>query len=138
MTIVGIGIDLVELDRVKRMLARREEQALRRLLTEHEREYVATRADPIPHVAARIAAKEAVYKALQTLPDCRGVSWQDIEVWRALDGRPSVSLSGSAAAAAAACGGLTIHISLTHSATSASAVAVLERADQATLPIPTG
>ncbi len=134
MTIVGVGIDLVELDRVRRMLARRADQALRRLLTEHERQYVATRPDPIPHVAARIAAKEAVYKALQTLPGCRGVSWQDIEVWRALDGRPSVSLFGVAAAAA---GELRIHISLTHSATSAGAVAILEREGPA-LPIPSG
>ena len=126
--IVGVGIDLVELDRVRSMLARREEQALRKLLTDGEREYIATRADPVPHVAARIAAKEAVYKALQTLPDCRGVSWQEIEVWRALDGRSLAILSGRAAAASAAVGGLTIHLSLTHSATSAAAVAVLERA----------
>jgi holo-[acyl-carrier protein] synthase len=125
--IVGVGIDLVELDRVRSMLARREEQALRKLLTEGEREYIASRPDPVPHVAARIAAKEAVYKALQTLPDCRGVSWQEIEVWRALDGRPLAILSGRAAAASEAAGGLTIHLSLTHSATSAAAVAVLER-----------
>jgi holo-[acyl-carrier protein] synthase len=126
--IVGVGIDLVELDRVRRMLERREEQALGKLLTPGEREYVATRADPVPHVAARIAAKEAVYKALQTLPNCRGVSWQEIEVWRALDGRPLAVLSGAAAAAADASGGLAIHLSLTHSATSAAAGAVLERA----------
>jgi holo-[acyl-carrier protein] synthase len=125
--IVGVGIDLVELERVRGMLARREEQALRKLLTEGEREYIASRSDPVPHVAARIAAKEAVYKALQTLPNCRGVSWQEIEVWRALDGRPLAVLSGSAAAAAEAAGGLTIHLSLTHSAVSAAAVAVLER-----------
>ncbi len=128
MTIVGVGIDLVELARVERMLARRGDQVMARMLTAHEREYVAMHADPVPHVAARIAAKEAVYKALQTLPDCRGVGWQEIEVWRALDGRPTASLLGRAAAAAAECGGLTIHLSLTHSATSAAAVAILERA----------
>ncbi len=110
------------------MLERRAEQVMQKLLTPHEREYVESRADPVPHIAARIAAKEAVYKALQTLPDARGVGWREIEVWRALDGRPSISLLGSAAAIVAAAGGLTIHLSLTHSATSAAAVAVIERA----------
>ncbi len=127
MSVVGVGIDLVELDRVRRMLDRRGDQVMHKMLTPHEREYVAGRADPVPHIAARIAAKEAVYKALQTLPDARGVGWREIEVWRALDGRPSITLLGSAAALVSAAGGLTIHLSLTHSATSAAAVAVIER-----------
>jgi holo-[acyl-carrier protein] synthase len=127
-SVVGVGIDLVELDRVRGMLERRGDQLLERVLTAHEREYVVSHADPVPHIAARLAAKEAVYKALQTLPGCRGVGWREIEVWRALDGRPTAVLLGGAAEAARLAGGLTLHLSLTHSATSAAAVAVLERA----------
>ncbi|HEX6091610.1 MAG TPA: holo-ACP synthase [Gemmatimonadales bacterium] len=127
MSIVGIGIDLVELDRVRQLLARRRDQAMARFLTEGERAYVSSRTDPVPHMAARLAAKEAVYKALQELPDCRGVGWRDIEVSRDETGKPSVSLSGLAAAAADANGPLRIHLSLTHTHVSAAAVAVIER-----------
>lgn len=126
-TVVGIGVDLVELDRVRQILARRREQAMRRFLTDQERAYVESRPDPIPHIAARLAAKEAVYKALQELPGCRGVGWRDIEVWRDESGKPSVTLSGIAAAAADANGPLRIHLSLTHTHVSAAAVAVIER-----------
>jgi holo-[acyl-carrier protein] synthase len=127
MSIVGIGIDLVELERVRQLLARRRDQAMARFLTDDEREYVASRPDPVPHMAARLAAKEAVYKALQELPACRGVGWRDIEVSRDASGKPSVSLSGLAAAAADANGPLRIHLSLTHTHVSAAAVAVIER-----------
>jgi len=126
-SVIGVGIDLVELDRVRQLLARRHDQAMERFLTEHEREYVASRPDPVPHMAARLAAKEAVYKALQALPDCRGVGWREIQVWRAETGKPSVTLSGLAAAAAETHGPLRIHLSLTHTHGSAAAVAILER-----------
>jgi len=78
-------------------------------------------------MAARLAAKEAVYKALQALPGTRGVGWREIEVWRAESGKPSVTLTGTAAAAADANGPLVIHLSLTHTHVSAAAVAVIER-----------
>lgn len=126
-TVIGIGIDLVELQRVRDMLGRRRDQAFGRFLTDHERDYVESREDPVPHMAARLAAKEAVYKALQALPDTRGVGWREIEVWRAESGKPSVTLTGSAAAAADRNGPLVIHLSLTHTHVSASAVAVIER-----------
>ncbi len=127
MSVIGVGIDLVELQRVRDMLGRRRDQAFGRFLTDHEREYVESREDPVPHMAARLAAKEAVYKALQALPDTRGVGWREIEVWRAESGKPSVTLSGSAAMAADANGPLVIHLSLTHTHISAAAVAVIER-----------
>ena len=127
MTVLGVGIDLVELSRVRGMLERRADQALDRFLTAQERIYVESREDPVPHMAARIAAKEAVYKAMQTLPGCRAVGWKDIEVWRDETGRPSVALSGLAAEAAAAHGPFRLHLSLTHTHVSAAAVAVLER-----------
>ncbi|HET9151384.1 MAG TPA: holo-ACP synthase [Gemmatimonadales bacterium] len=127
MSVLGVGIDLVELARVRRLLARRREQALARFLSDAERDYVESRPDPVPHIAARLAAKEAVYKALQALPGCRGVGWREIEVWRDESGKPSVVLNGLAAEALAAHGPLHVHLSLTHTHVSASAVAVLER-----------
>ena len=123
-SVVGVGTDLVELARVRKMLARKGDHAIRRLLTDAEREYVASRPDPTPHVAARLAAKEAVYKALQQLEGARAVGWREIEVLRAFDGRPSVELHGLARELAA---GLRIHLSLSHTNRVATAVAILER-----------
>ena len=126
MSVVGVGIDLVDLERVRTLLAKKGEQAMTRFFSEREREYLASREDPTGHAAARIAAKEAVYKALQALPGARGVGWREIEVARDGEGRPAIRLSGLAAQVAAEQGGLRIQISLTHSATSAGAIAVVE------------
>jgi holo-[acyl-carrier protein] synthase len=128
-TIVGVGIDLVDLDRVRRLLADKGEQAMARFFSESERQYLATRPDATGHAAARIAAKEAVYKAMQSLPGARGVGWREIEVARDGDGRPAILLHGLAAKLAERRGGLQISISLTHSASSAGAIAVVEAPD---------
>ena len=119
------GIDLVDIHRVVEMLARREEQALHKLLTPAEREFVLAQPVPARHFAARIAAKEAVYKALQSLPDARGVGWQEIEVLRSVEGRPSVKLHGLAAELDRTQGPLIIELSLSHSEMTAGAVAVV-------------
>ena len=74
---------------------------MQRFFTDDERAYLATRPDPTGHAAARIAAKEAVYKALQSLPGARGVGWREIEVTRDGDGRPAIRLHGLAARLAA-------------------------------------
>lgn len=125
--VIGVGIDLVEVARVGRLLRRKGDQALRRLLTDAERQYVSSRPDPVPHVAARLAAKEAVYKALQALPNARGIGWREIEVVPGEEGRPEVLLSGLAARIAAAHGGLRLLISLTHTESAAGAVVVAQR-----------
>ena len=88
--------------------------------------YLASRPDPTGHAAARIAAKEAVYKAMQSLPEARGVGWREIEVSRDLEGRPAIRLHGTGGAPIPEVGGLRIQVSLTHSATSAGAIAVVE------------
>jgi holo-[acyl-carrier protein] synthase len=126
MTSIGVGIDLVDLERVRTLLAHKGEQAMIRFFSPAEREYLATRPDPTGHAAARIAAKEAVYKAMQALPDARGIGWREIEVSRDADGRPAIRLHGLAARLSAERGGLQIQISLTHSATAAGAIAVVE------------
>lgn len=126
MAAVGVGVDLVEVARVERMLAERGSHVFERLLTPAERAYCAAMARPAEHVAVRLAAKEAVYKALQGSEAARGISWQDTEVVRAPDGRPEAVLSGRAAARASELGVRRVLLSLSHTHTTAIAVAVLE------------
>ena len=125
-TVIGVGIDLVDLERIRHLLASKGDQAMTRFFSAREREYLATRADATGHAAARIAAKEAVYKAMQTLPNARGIGWREIEVSRDAEGRPAIRLHGLAAQVSEDRGGLRIQISLTHSALSAGAIAVVE------------
>jgi holo-[acyl-carrier protein] synthase len=73
----------------------------------------------------RLAAKEAVYKALQGSEEARGIGWRDIEVTRASDGRPDVALAGLAAARAKELGVRRVLLSLSHTHEAAVAVAVL-------------
>lgn len=123
---IGVGIDLVDLTRVRQLLDNKGEHAMTRFFSEREREYLATRPDPTGHAAARIAAKEAVYKAMQALPGARGIGWREIEVSRDVEGRPAILLHGLAARLSDQSGGLRIQISLTHSALAAGAIAVVE------------
>jgi holo-[acyl-carrier protein] synthase len=112
--VTGIGIDLLEINRLERALERHPRLA-ERVFTEDERRYAAARARPGRHLAARFAAKEAVVKALG-LSDGFGLA--EIEV---LAGEPpTVRLSGRAAEAAA---GGRIEISMTHSRDFAAAIA---------------
>jgi holo-[acyl-carrier protein] synthase len=107
------------------MLAERGAHLFERLLTAAEREYCAGTARPAEHVAARLAAKEAVYKALQGGDEARKIGWRDTEVVRASDGRPEAVLSGRAAARARELGVRRVLLSLSHTHTTAIAVAVL-------------
>ena len=99
---------------------------MRRFFSEGERDYLATRTDATGHAAARIAAKEAVYKAMQSLGGARAIGWREIEVSRDADGRPAIVLHGLAARLSDESGGLRIQVSLTHSVTSAGAIAIVE------------
>ena len=122
---IAVGIDLVAVVRIERMLGRVGERALTRLLTEEERAYCDAMAFPARHVAARVAAKEAVYKALQGTEDARGIGWREIEVSRDAWGRPSVRLHGRALERLAAIGGSEVLLSLTHTDALAGAMAVV-------------
>ena len=126
MAVLGIGIDLVEVSQAERMLERWGERLLRKVLTEHERAYVLRFAHPAKHLAVRLAAKEAVYKAMQGMPGSREIGWRDIEVERSEDGRPSIRLNGDAAEVARTAGGLRISLSLSHTQKTAGAVALIE------------
>lgn len=125
MAVVGIGLDVVELPRARALLARHGERILRRMLTDEERAYLATLGDPAPAFAARLAAKEAIYKALQVLPGARPVGWREIGVRRLPDGRPEAQLTGRAAEVLAP-HQVTVHLSLSQSRDVAAAVAILE------------
>jgi len=119
--LIGIGNDLVDIDRFRRALERTP--SLReRLFTEAERSYADARADPTERYAVRFAAKEAVMKALGV--GLGEIMLRDIEVVRADSGTPSIVLHGSAAALAAARGVSRWLVTLSHSETVAQAIVV--------------
>jgi holo-[acyl-carrier protein] synthase len=117
--VTGVGLDLLEVERLERALQRRPRLA-DRLFTGAERDYAAGKARPAMHLAARFCAKEAVAKALAL----RDGAWHDVEVLGGGDGPPEVRLSGRAAERAAELGG-EVELSLTHSKGMAGAVALL-------------
>lgn len=125
--IAGVGLDLVDIDRVQRLVAAKGDRALRRLFTTRESDYAASRPRPFLHLAARVAAKEAAFKALSAADGARGIGWREMEVVADGAGRPSLALHGRAAQCAAALGVTQIHLTLSHSETTAGAVVVLER-----------
>lgn len=114
----GVGLDLVEIERLERALARRPALAAR-LFSDAERADAAARARPGQHLAARFCAKEAVTKALRLAV----LRPREIEVVRDAAGAPRLALHGLAAARAAELG-VHVEVSLTHSRTTAGAVAV--------------
>jgi holo-[acyl-carrier protein] synthase len=93
--IIGIGTDIVEIDRIVGVLSRQGESFVRRILTPTEREQFLSKKDQARFLAKRFAAKEAASKALGT-GFRQGVSWQDFEISSDELGRPHLSLSGQA------------------------------------------
>ncbi len=121
----GIGVDAVEVDRFRAVLARRPALP-ERVFTAAELERARRRLDPVPTLAARFAAKEAVMKALGV--GIGAVGWHDIEVRSSASGAPVLHLSGRAAARAEAAGAAAWHLSLTHTSVTAVASVLAERA----------
>ena len=128
LALIGVGIDLVDTAEAARLLERWGDRLLHRLLTEEERGYVTRAATPAQNLAVRLAAKEAVYKALQSLPGSRTIRWRQIEVVRQESGRPVVRLHAEADQVASRGGVVRISLSLTHTRRTAGAVAVVEGA----------
>jgi holo-[acyl-carrier protein] synthase len=127
MAVIGIGIDLVEIERVERLLEWKGDRALKRLFTFREVDYAARRAQPARSYAARLAAKEAAFKALAGSELARAIGWRDLEVLIHSDGSPSLELHGPARRRAAELGITRILLTMTHTNTTAAAVVVLER-----------
>lgn len=125
--IVGIGIDAIEIDRVGRMFADNGDRMLQRLFTGDELTYIKEKPLPAQHLAVRLAAKEAAYKALAGNELARGIGWRDVEVVSRADGAPLLRLHGRAEERYRELAGTSIHVSLTHSLTTAVAVVIVER-----------
>lgn len=118
----GVGIDMIEVDRVRRILERHGERFMSRILSPRERESI--HGDPDQYLASRFACKEAAMKALGT-GWARGVRWADIEVTNLPSGQPTLQFKGTAAGLFGASGGRA-HISLSHLRGYAVAVVILE------------
>lgn len=120
---IGLGADVVDIDRFRRVLERTP--ALReRLFTEGERAVADARRDPVPALAVRFAAKEAVMKVLGV--GLGAIDWHDVEVVREESGRPRLEITGRALDRASEAGISTWHLSLSHSDLVAQAVAAGE------------
>ena len=123
MIIHGIGIDVVEVERIEAAIAHLGDAFIDRLFTAREREYCGKQKRPALHYAARFAAKEAVSKALGT-----GIGgqagWLDMEVERAESGAPKMVFTGRAADFLAAEGIVEVQVSLSHAKEYAAANAV--------------
>ena len=122
--IKGIGVDLAQIRRLRRVVERWDDRFLRRVFTEDEIAYCRRRRDPIPHLAARFAAKEATLKALGTGLRM-GIKWQELEVRRERGQAPVMVLSGRCQALAQAKGAGSVLLSLTHDGDYAMAQAML-------------
>ena len=125
MAIVGVGIDIVDVARIRNMAEVYGERFLKRVFSEDELAYCMKFSDPFPHLAARWAAKEAVAKALGT-GFSQGVTWKSICVAHAPNGEPLVLLTGTAQKLAKSLGVNKIWLSLSHTREYAAAVAVME------------
>jgi holo-[acyl-carrier protein] synthase len=125
--IVGIGVDAVDIERIRRMFESKSDRMLNRLFRAAEVAFLSSKIAPAQHLAVRLAAKEAAYKALSGNDLARGIGWRDVEVLSRDDGAPELKLHGRALERFTELRATSIHVSLTHSATTAIAVVVVER-----------
>lgn len=123
--IVGTGVDLERVDRIRAAVDRHGRRFLERVFTPGEIAYVEARTRRAESYAARFAAKEAAMKALGTGWD-HGVRWVDVEIVRQDQGRPVLRFHGKAAEIAAELGCRAVHVSLSHTSENAIAQVILE------------
>jgi holo-[acyl-carrier protein] synthase len=123
--IVGTGVDLERVDRIRAAIERHGQRFLERVFTAGEIAYVEGRMRRWESYAARFAAKEAAMKALGTGWD-HGVRWVDVEIVREDGGRPELRFHGKAAEIAAQLGCRSANVSLSHTSDNAIAQVILE------------
>jgi len=123
---IGIGIDVVPVTRIQEMLDKHGDRVLQRLFTPGELAGAKDLAYQALHLAGRVAAKEATYKALSAQGADLGISWQHMEVRKLDDGRPELILHDAALKRFYALGARKAHLSLSHDGGIAAAVVVLE------------
>ena len=123
--IVGIGIDLAEVPRIRDAIGRHGRRFIERVYTAREIQYVESKANRFERYAARFAAKEAGMKAIGT-GWRRGVRWQDFEVANLPSGKPTLLLHGIAADVAKRLSVANVALSITHTAEQGMAIVILE------------
>jgi holo-[acyl-carrier protein] synthase len=123
--IVGLGLDIAEVDRITRVITRYGDSVLKKLYTPREIAYCESHKNKFERYAARFAAKEAAMKALGT-GWSRGVRWRDIEVVNIRGGKPTLVLEGVARQIAEGMGAKNIALSITHSENIAMAQVIFE------------
>ncbi|MEK7448058.1 MAG: holo-ACP synthase [Planctomycetota bacterium] len=127
--IIGIGIDVTEVNRIKEGIRRYKRHFLRRIFTPKEIRYcIKRKKDPNQHFAVRFAAKEAFMKAAGLgWGRKNSPGWKDIEVRNSKEGKPQLQLSGQANNICTKLKVKQVHLSLTHTTTVAAAVVILEK-----------
>jgi holo-[acyl-carrier protein] synthase len=123
--IIGTGVDLVEIERFRKVIERLKDRFILRVFTPGEQRFCNEHRDAVPHFAARFAAKEALFKALGT-GWAKGVTWLDVEVQRERQDAPVMVLHGEAQRLSASMGAQRVHLSLSHSGNWAIAMVILE------------
>jgi holo-[acyl-carrier protein] synthase len=122
--LLKLGVDVIEVERVQKVYERQKDRFLKRVFTKEEQDYCLSKSNPFPHLAARFAAKEAVSKAFST-----GVgklfSWTSCSIYHGPRMQPLVRLDDQGSALLAALGGTDVRLTLSHTKTTAVAVAAL-------------
>ncbi|MCZ6673881.1 MAG: holo-ACP synthase [Verrucomicrobia bacterium] len=123
-TLLNVGVDVIEVDRVRKVYERQKERFLKRVFTQEEQDYCFSKSNPFPHLAARFAAKEAVSKSFST-----GIGklfgWTSASVYHGPRMQPLIRLDDQGKRLLEAWGGTEVRITLSHTKTTAVAVAVL-------------
>lgn len=123
-TLLNVGVDVIEVERVRQVFERQKDRFLKRVFTEEEQAYCLSKSNPYPHLAARFAAKEAVSKAFST-----GIGklfgWTSSSIYHGPRMQPRVRLDAQGKALLDCLGGSEVRITLSHTKTTAVAVAVL-------------
>ena len=125
--LIGIGADIIEVERVRGVLERQGERFLQRVFTDEERAYCSSMAHPHKHYAARFAAKEAVSKCFSTGIGAE-LGWRSVSIYHGDRKQPLVRLDEQGTELLHRVGATHVHVSLSHTETVAMAVAALVRA----------
>jgi holo-[acyl-carrier protein] synthase len=123
--VIGIGIDIIEIDRIKNSIENFGEQFLKRIYTKKEIDYCLSKSNKYQHLAARFAAKEAIYKAFSTGMEKEELTWQDIEIYNEPNGMPVARLAEKYKSFLAS--GKSLKISMSHSRDYVACVAIIYR-----------
>lgn len=121
--VIGVGLDVIEIERIKKVFEKRSEKFIKKIFTQGELDYSFKFKEPYTHLGARFSAKEAFYKALS-----QGViHFGEIEVYNLPNGKPEIRLHGKTRLLWEKAGSPKAHLSLSHNNSIASAVVVLEK-----------